>query len=367
MRPAYLLAGLRASGTASDLRRLRLAAMRVSSAKNEPEASTPRQGKLRVLAHVPRYPPESLGGAESSIRAILEFLSRRGHEVVAVVEQSDIDCSTIEQVKVLGSPSRRRRRDLYRWADVVLTQTASSIRAFMLAASHGKPVAVFVRDVADWQRLPADPSLLVFNAQWQRDLFRYEGRSLVLHPPIDPDLYRTTRGVKVTMINLNERKGGELFLDIVRRMPDVDFLGVTGMWGNQLLPDPIPPNLMLMPSVSDAREVYALTSILLLPSKWETFGRVAVEAALSGIPVVASPNPGSFEALGNSAIYAPLSAPDEWVLAIRSLQDEHNYQLASDAVTRVAGGLDSQKELSLLEIELMDLAAWASRKKVIAE
>ena len=54
-------------------------------------------------------------------------------------------------------------------------------------------------------------------------MFEYKGNSFVVYPPIDPTRYRTTPGSRVTLINLNERKGGRLFLELVARLPDVDF------------------------------------------------------------------------------------------------------------------------------------------------
>ena len=49
------------------------------------------------------------------------------------------------------------------------------------------------------------------------------------------------------------------------------------------------PNLKFTPSVPDPREFYAVTKVLLMPSLWnESFGLVAAEAMLNGIPILAS-------------------------------------------------------------------------------
>ena len=122
-----------------------------------------------------------------------------------------------------------------------------------------------------------------------------------------------------------------------------------------MVPSPCPANLKLVEATDDVREIYSQTRVLLVPSKWESFGRVAVEAAYSGIPVIASPNPGSFEALHTAAIYARPSEPDEWVQAIRSLQDPDTYSRASRAVLDAANRLDSHSELAALETELKKL------------
>jgi len=214
-----------------------------------------------------------------------------------------------------------------------------------------------VRDIGDWRRLPATPDLLVFNAEWQRDMYVYMDPSIVLHPPILLDRYRTTPGDRVTLINMNRRKGVELFLDIITRMPKTDFLGVTGMWGEQVIPDPVPSNLRLVNASNDPRTIYSQTRILLIPSKWESYGRVAVEAAASGIPIIASPNAGTIDAVGFAGIYANRSDPDEWVRAIESLTNLDRYRAASEAILRAADRVDTIVELSRFESELLTLTA----------
>ena len=69
------------------------------------------------------------------------------------------------------------------------------------------------------------------------------------------------------------------------------------------------------------RRVYARTRVLLIPSIWEEgFGRVVVEAQVSGIPSVASNRAGIPEAVGNAGI---LLSPDEpvrvWADAVRGV------------------------------------------------
>ena len=84
--------------------------------------------------------------------------------------------------------------------------------------------------------LPARPDLTVFNAEFQRDLFDFDSPSVVVYPPIKLSDFTTTRGDRVTLVNMNELKGAPLFLDVVRSMPHVQFLGVTGMWASRFCP-----------------------------------------------------------------------------------------------------------------------------------
>lgn len=351
---SYLWAGLRASGTAGDLRRMRIG---LSKLRHRFLMSEPTKGRstLRILAHLPTYVPHAFGGSESSIQATLAFLHRRGHEVRILLDESPADSYEVDGIEVVTHPVRRQMRDMYRWACVVLTQGRSALRSLMLAATLHRPIALFVRNIGDWQRLPSRPDLVVFNAEWQMHALDYSNRGLVVHSPIEPAKYLTTPGDRITLINLNQRKGGHLFTALVRQMPDVQFLAVVGVWGDQILPADLPPNLEILKPQADVRDVYGRTRVLLIPSKWESFGRVAVEAGLSGIPVVASPNPGTLEALGDAAIYAHWSDVDDWVRAIKLLEDPAFYSTKSAAVVQAAGRFTGSHELEALEEALLDI------------
>ena len=185
------------------------------------------------------------------------------------------------------------------------------------------------------------PDLTVFNAHFQRDLFEFDSPSVVVYPPIELSDFTTTPGDRVTLVNMNEAKGASLFLEIVKSMPHLQFLGVTGMWGKQVLPSEPLPNLEVINAAADPREVYGRTRVLLVPSRRETFGRVAVEAGASGIPVVATPNPGTIEALGDAALYAQRNDLEGWIRAIERLDNVTEYAEWSsrirDAVTRFEG------------------------------
>lgn len=95
----------------------------------------------------------------------------------------------------------------------------------------------------------------------------------------------------VTMINPCAIKGISIFLALARSLPNVQFAAVP-TWGttktNRAALEKM-SNVQVLRAADDIDEIFARTRILLVPSLWaEAFGRIATEAMLRGIPVLAS-------------------------------------------------------------------------------
>ena len=143
------------------------------------------------------------------------------------------------------------------------------------------------------------------------------------------------QGDCITLVNANLNKGVLQFLELARRMPSRKFLGVLPYYGELQVP-PAPDNVEWIPFSDDIRQVLKRTRILLLPSYYESFGRIAVESLLNGIPVVYSrpakkpkyPG-GSTEGvqswIGDAGIACDRDVPEEWMTAIESLDEEETY------------------------------------------
>jgi glycosyltransferase involved in cell wall biosynthesis len=142
-------------------------------------------------------------------------------------------------------------------------------------------------------------------------------------------------GEYITLINANQNKGVHIFIDLAKRMPDRKFLGILPYYGEKQLPLS-PSNIDWIPFDDDIRTILRKTRILLVPSYYESFGRVAVEAMINGIPVlyskpaVKSVYPGgSTEGMqgwiGDAAIACSREGPEEWIAAIASLDDADAY------------------------------------------
>jgi glycosyltransferase involved in cell wall biosynthesis len=92
-------------------------------------------------------------------------------------------------------------------------------------------------------------------------------------------------------------------------------------------------NITLHPPRNDMRALYARARLLLAPSQWEeAWGRVATEAQINGIPVLASDRGGLPESVGPGGVLAPHDASmDVWQEAFsRIWDDEDRYRHYSE-------------------------------------
>jgi glycosyltransferase involved in cell wall biosynthesis len=163
----------------------------------------------------------------------------------------------------------------------------------------------------------------------------------------------------ITLINANLNKGLVQFLDLAKRMPERKFLGVLAYYGE--LGRPIsPPNVEWVPFDDDIRNILKRTRILLMPSTFESFGRVAVEAMINGIPVIyalpggAPPSTtGMHEWIQGVGIGCNREKMNEWEEAILKLDDPDVYAETS--------------QTSKTHIESMNLFTEATRIAQIVE
>lgn len=149
---------------------------------------------------------------------------------------------------------------------------------------------------------------------------------LVIHPASGGDIIKNHTGDYVTMVNVHRLKGGEIFLELLKRLPDVPLLGVRYEGHSEELDAQIRAEIAkrhdcrLLEFTNDMREVYAKTRLLLIPSVVdETFCRVANEGLRNGIPMVTTGVGAIRDMLGEAARYIPHDDKDAWVKQVGAL------------------------------------------------
>lgn len=333
---------------------------------------------MRLIASIHLYPPMHNCGSEWMLHRVFKFLVSKGHECRVILHQYNGDRYEYEGVEVFPATGRV---DAFRWADICITHLDYTQYTIMMAKQADRSLVHFVHNDIPYSSIQNNFGNVscVYNSNWIKNKIGYTIPGYVLHPPCDVNDYKTeTSREYITLISLNERKGGELFCRIAKTMPDKKFLGVVGSYDN---PGPLKlpqidiinkliqlPNFTLVANTPDILATYAKTRILLMPSDYESWGRTATEAMCSGIPVICTPTPGLKENCGEAAIYvgSVLDNPEpgeaqvntgevqEWIKAIKRLDDLKEYEKYSLLCSARAAALDPMTELEGLELFLIE-------------
>jgi glycosyltransferase involved in cell wall biosynthesis len=337
------------------------------------------------------YPPQGIGGIQRNTHDLCRLLQAAGHEVVVLAGLTGGD-----RLFWLNSLRRKLGRravvadhgcgyPVYRgwqlvqgfewllqvWRpDHVILQSHHMAAYAALARAHGVPAHGYFHSTTSYDLKPEQPPLFDrvyansdFTAAWIAE--RYGYRSTVLRPLIEPQAYRVEpEGRHVLFFNPHPDKGGMLAVEIARAMPDLRFDFVSA-WNEdediaavraaarQL------PNVEWLPSVEDTRVYLRRARVLLMPSQWiETWGRVASEAQVSGIPVLASDRGGLPEAVGAGGVILAADAPAaQWCESLRLLMaDESVHRRLSQAALEHARRPEFQPA-AIVDTLLAELAA----------
>lgn len=312
--------------------------------------------RLLVIAH--KYPPIHNAGAEWMMHAILERFVARGHEATVVVPDSPT--YRLDGVVVTGT----RRLDLHGLAlehDVVMTHLDKTDVAIRTAQTSGRPLVHLVHNDRQLQfhRVKPGPEVLVVpNSEWIARELAWPGNSIICRPPVSTKRYRATPGDAITLVNLTHAKGSSVFYSLAQAFPERPFLAVCGAYGVQDRRRANKArNVELIEQTPDiVNDVYARTRIVVMPSSYESWGRVAIEAAACGIPTIAHPTPGLTEALGTAGIFVDRGDLRGWRRAITALDDPAAYKLASKASRARALELEKRtdRDLDLLEAAITE-------------
>lgn len=328
------------------------------------------------------YLPQRVGGTKSSTHELCLSLRERGHAVGVLCHPGPrrdalwlyhrIARRAFGEARpiadhILGYPVWRRHdlaapgllRVAARFgAQAVAVQAERPSPLLTAALGTGLPVAVYLRDVelrkfADPP--PRDPRILyIANSRFTAGRFRAAfGIAPVVVPPLmRPGRYRCTPERHfVTFVNPVPEKGSEIAFRLAAARPDLRFLFVAG-WPvgaeeERLRQDRARRlgNVTWQRNVLDMRRVYGRTRLLLAPSQWEeAWGRVASEAQMSGIPVLASDRGGLPEAVGPGGLLVAHDAPLEtWLAALSSLLDD---PARYDAFCRAAAAHAARAEIA---------------------
>lgn len=312
---------------------------------------------VNISVCVKDYLPKTRAGAEITLHEILVELKRRGYRVT-------VFCNAPSESEVDGMPIRDIQ-DIQRYArrsDIILTQLDATPHAAALARQFRKPLVHIAHSHASvrlYNLSHRNVNLVISNSQWVKNSFsslRNVSQSVV-YPPLNIKNYEVDNSGAdaITLINLIELKGGKLFWELARMMPERKFIAVEGGYGTQILDDL--PNVVVMKNQKDIKEIFKKTRLILMPSSYESWGRVGLEAAASGIPTIATATEGLLESLGSSGTFLQARDVPSLVAAIRSLDNKDLYKQKSEAAKARAIEVSAMfnSQMDLVEQQLMAL------------
>lgn len=319
---------------------------------------------MKIVAYIHFFPPFHFAGSEIMMLNMLKVAQLNGHEVsvICTYEKEAPEQWEFEGVTCYTPTSKFSGFEILSCLnpDLILTHHDCTVYAAGYAKYLGVPLVQLIHNnginnPGEHPELKHGADFVIWNTEWVRDWYgdRYTHiPSVVVHPPVFAEQHRTTPGDLVTLVNLNMNKGAGIMYELAERLPHVEFLGVEGGHGNQVFE--ARPNVTFQTQTTNMRDdVWARTKVLLVPSIYESYGMVAVEALASGIPVLANPTPGLKESLQNAGVFIGRDDTDAWVYHIeRLLTDDSYYAERSQLSKDRSDAIDPEKEFTVALTEL---------------
>ncbi|MBD3209145.1 glycosyltransferase family 4 protein [Candidatus Woesearchaeota archaeon] len=372
--------------------------------------------KLMILAHNPMIPTKHSmpGGGEISMRELSEYLTAQGHEIEVLQFSWQNQKRTLNGVHyyTLKATSNKRKLALAtsfakkHRPECLLTWSFESKIALNLKRELGIPYVFFVhrfetliggywrlfrkferllpslknsqfRGKKNTLKIPLrvgyawlmdtfvygctipesfrEADLVVANSEYTRRMIQkiIGVDAIVSYYRIRAHKYRVkSTGSYITAIGLGKKSGHRMMEALARSMPDHKFLSV----GHKDEVDI--PNLKVQRTyVDDPRDIYRQTRIFISAREHpEAFGRVPVEAMLSGIPAIATDLGGHAESVdGGGILMKPSATVKDWKKAI--LQIEKEYKNYSKKARTHAKKFDSEAPKKELEKRLTRIIA----------
>jgi glycosyltransferase involved in cell wall biosynthesis len=307
---------------------------------------------MNILWSIHLYFPRHGSGAEAMARNINRYLKSEGHDIKILLHQANqykiTEMYEYEGVDVFP-PDEYIIDRLFNWADVVISHLDYNKWTSHACSIYNKPFVHIVHNDTPYPSVIDSPIpvKVIYNSEWCKKSLNYKWPSIVFPPPID-DWVKTNDNEReyITLINLNQNKGSLYFYALAKRLPQYKFLGVKGSYDGQHIEDL--PNVKIIPNTPDIREVYKKTKIILVPSHYESWGMVAAESMLNGIPLIYNPTAGLLENVGDAGICINRKDIEKWAEEINKLMIDETYykKWSNKGLKRAKEHLPKWQELS---------------------
>jgi glycosyltransferase involved in cell wall biosynthesis len=328
------------------------------------ETLEPPDRRIRIIWINQDYVPFVNAGSEICTHQLNTYLIKKPYKFDVFVASPSYPRQTYEKVRCFDLNDTQLLYDVMKSSHILMSHSGPYRQQLIwLSYITGKPFVSWIHTdnyVNGVKGQWSDPRIsgrqwTVFNSKSLRNLRPdiSDDSVTIMNPTVDFHNYAVNKEKHerkyITLSNVNENKGGYLLIELAKALPEYEFLGIMGGYRKQIVENGI-PNLRYMTHTTQIKDIYSQTDILIMPSKEETWGRSAVEAMSSGIPVVVSPTPGLRECCQDAAIYCDRNDLGAWIATLRRLKTDREYYktMSARALDR-ARALDPRSSLEHIE------------------
>lgn len=318
------------------------------------------------------------GGAEESILKLCEYLSSKGHEI-ALFSVSDGNVRNDEIPRDVIDKSKKKKVDYFQNKipmEVFIlskffesfTRFNKSIKKFnpqLIISQHElgfvgsllevphihilrdyfyiydnrlrgsslvtKPINYLVSYINSFivRRMLNGSDFIVANSNYVSNKYDrfWDIDSKVIYPLVDTKKYFVENtGENILHVNPSFHKGIDITLKIAERLENWNFIIVGSNPSRKIMNKMMDlPNVDFLGYVENMKEIYRKTRIALMPSRWpEPFGRVPIEAGISGIPTISSGKGGLKESIGSKELIVEKKLPAHYIKKIREVENDYD-------------------------------------------
>ncbi len=300
---------------------------------------------MKILFYIHGYPPTHNAGAEWMAYDICEFLKQR-HDIRVLTNKPVPGYQ--RGVEIVQHDLITLKREFID-ADIVLTHldfTAKAHNICRVLMKHHLYAIVHNTFTNDMMEKRHGQFNIIYNSNYTATL-DLKQRSTICRPPLVPERYNylpKTGENAITLVNCWPDKGGYVFAELAKLMPDRKFIGVLGGYGEQVRVKL--PNVEYVTNGPNMAEIYARTGVLIQPSRYESYGKAACEAMSCGIPIVCTETPGLVEALSYAGIFVPRDAK-----AYKEAIENIDYELQLPLLEQRTAELVEQTKTDLVNLQ----------------
>jgi len=313
---------------------------------------------MKLLVVTKLYFHKNKAGGEAYLHNFLKLLHNRINVDIEVVIPNCKEMKKLEYDGItINESTELFNNDFLSYcdnADLIITHLDHAYETVNYCLEIKKPVIMIFHNSIDQYNpfIENENVIKIFNSNYVKKDYLNRGlvpvNSHLIYPYIDFNKYSKFRkNIKrrkyITLINPSENKGAEVVLKLAQNNPKRKFLIVEGGYyphHQKYYIDQFAslPNCHVIDNTSNIiKDVYSKSRLVMMPSNYESYGMVAIEAASMAIPIIVNENSdGLKENMGKLCLSGIDKDIESYQAVIESLDIKQNYHMWSNYYYDVA-------------------------------